>query len=257
MIKLVEVTYIGNVCFFQEKHIKLQSKLYASRKKPVSSISIDVLLRWVFLSAIFLKLTIYSMMTIKIHKKIGLNKIQDLLNNYLKIEHFLSSAWRLGTFIALLLSYSYFYFYFKVKSSPSITSLWNQGNYLALTIIALILIVILRSMLQSIADWFDCEQSIRRLKRVATTKKILGGISHATNILMWTQPLMALKWSALSSWSMKMITVGKFVTISEKWVDKKIQKKVGQYIGTIILATLIESLIKISLIVSLHFFLKI
>ena len=222
----------------------------------IISISLDVLLRWVFLSAICVKLAAYLLIVIKIQRKIGLRKLRDLAANYLKLEHFLSSAWRLGTFFALLLAYAYFYFYFKDEASTSLLSLWTQKDYLAFSIIALILIMIARSVFQSVVDWLDCDQSIKKLKRVATTKKILKNISIATNALMWTQPLFALKWSVLSSWSIKMIAAGKFIKFSEKWVDKKIQKQVGQYIGTMILATLIESTIKIGLVVSLHFVLK-
>ena len=214
------------------------------------------MLKWIFLCAICLKILIYLIILIKIQRNVGLKKIRNLISNYLKLEHFLSSAWRLGTFFALMLSYAYFYFYFKDKNSPSVLSLWQDENYLVFAIVSLILVVILRSVLQSITDWLDCNLTIKRLKRIATTKKILGGISQATNVLMWTQPLVAMKWSVVSRWTVKMIAAGKFIKFSEKWVDKKIQKKVGQYVATMILATLIETFIKISLIVGLHFVLQ-
>lgn len=219
----------------------------------MGSVSVDVLLRWIFLAAIAFKILIYLLIAIKIQRKIGFKKIKDLLNNYLKLEHFLNSAWRLGTFLALLISYSYFYLYFKDKSSPSILDLWTREKYSVFIILSLLIIVIGRSIFQSIGDWLDCELTIKRLKRIASTKKILRNISLATNVLMWTQPLVALKWTAMSRWSVRMITAGKFIKISEKWVDKKIQKQVGQYIGTLILATLIETTVKISLVIGLHF----
>ena len=222
----------------------------------ILSISLDVLLRWAFLSAICFKLFIYLIVIIKMHRQIGLKKVRELAVNYLKLEHILNSAWRLGTFLALLICYGYFYFYFKSHDSPPLLTLWGQKDYLVFAIVTAILLMIGRSILQSVADWLDCNLTIKKLKRVATTKKILKNISLATNALMWTQPLVALKWSVISQWSIRMITAGKLIRFSEKWVDKKIQKQVGQYIGTMILATLIESFVKIGLVVALHFVLN-
>ncbi|MBQ46539.1 MAG: hypothetical protein CMP10_03455 [Zetaproteobacteria bacterium] len=207
-----------------------------------------VVTQWCFMFAITVKTLSYGISVYRIITHIGTKKIKDFFKRYLKAEHLLHSAWRLGSYIALFVGY----IYLQVESAEiddiSVVQVWQTEKVLVSVWAILMIFLVVRALIQGIVDIKEIDDIAKALRKIIKTKIILRRVSLATSVIGFASPLVGLKWLAAAQLGRKMVITGQVVGLFESWFDKRVDSHFRQYVATLLLSAVLESGYKILVI---------
>ena len=201
-----------------------------------------------FAVLIIAKVILYVAVGRRLIRVLGRHRIRIFWQHYARGDHLLAAAWRMGTFLSLMISYCGLVFYSSWKSLAAPPDPRSGVFWLWLV---LLIILLIRISIQILAEWIDLDQSLKALLTTLKIKSGLRTVGHVVSVLSLAYPVFSFQgWTALAVCSKRALVVGKGAKLFEKWFDRQVHGELRQFILAAIGAAIIETILKIVIIVA-------
>jgi len=158
-----------------------------------------------------------------------------------------AAAWRAGLLFSLFVSYLGLVIFIYVKKPDTPVDVRSPLTWLWA---GFLILVVLRTVLQTLVEAGDLESSLKSLRRTLQVKAGLRYLSHAVGILGMVSPLFAFQgWVGLALWSKRALLVGRGMVLFEKWFDHRVHGELRRFIVASITAAVVETLLRTFLMI--------